>query len=96
MRAELVGRRNRGLPRRGAGIGRGERRQQEDNDRDGFQRARGSEAPAVFNALFSIPIAEAWLPLKRPQRILVLAPMYHVNAFATVHSMLTGDRLFSP
>jgi hypothetical protein len=27
----------------------------------------------------------------RPQRILVLAPMYHINAFATLHSMLTVD-----
>jgi bile acid-coenzyme A ligase len=30
----------------------------------------------------------------RPQRILVLAPMYHINAFATLSSMLTGDQLF--
>lgn len=29
--------------------------------------------------------------IMRPQRILVLAPMYHINAFATLHSMLTVD-----
>ena len=52
-------------------------------------------APAVFNPLTSIPIAEGWgLTIARPQRILVLAPMYHVNAFATLHAMLTGDALF--
>jgi bile acid-coenzyme A ligase len=34
-----------------------------------------------------------WMPIERPQAILVLAPMYHVNAFATLHSMLAGDRL---
>ena len=52
-------------------------------------------APAVFNELTSIPIAEGWgLTIARPQRILVLAPMYHVNAFATLHAMLTGDQLF--
>lgn len=52
------------------------------------------QAPAVFNPLYSIPIAEGWgMTITRPQRILVLAPMYHVNAFATLHSMLTGDQL---
>ena len=53
------------------------------------------QSPAVFNPLFSIPIAEGWgMTITRPQRILVLAPMYHVNAFATLHSMLTGDQLY--
>jgi acyl-CoA synthetase (AMP-forming)/AMP-acid ligase II len=33
------------------------------------------------------------MPVERPQAILVLASMYHVNAFATLHSMLAGDRL---
>ena len=32
--------------------------------------------------------------MTRPQRILVPAPMYHINAFATLSSMLTGDQLF--
>jgi bile acid-coenzyme A ligase len=52
------------------------------------------QMPAVFNPVFSIPIAETWgRTITRPQRILVLAPMYHVNAFATLHSMMTGDQL---
>jgi bile acid-coenzyme A ligase len=51
--------------------------------------------PAEFNELTSVPIAEGWgRTIARPQRILVLAPMYHVNAFATLNAMLTGDQLF--
>lgn len=53
-----------------------------------------SQAPPVFNRTFGIPIAEAFMTVTRPQRILVLAPMYHINAFATLSSMLTGDQLF--
>jgi bile acid-coenzyme A ligase len=52
------------------------------------------QAPAVFNPVFSTPIAEQWMTITRPQRILVLAPMYHVNAFATLHAMLAGDELY--
>ena len=52
-----------------------------------------SAVPAVFNPVFSTPIAEMWFPVARPQTVLVLAPMYHVNAFSTLHSMLGGDRL---
>ena len=53
-----------------------------------------SGVPAVFNEVFSTPMMEQWRPVSRPQRVLVLAPMYHVNAFATVHNLLAGDRLF--
>ena len=38
-------------------------------------------------------LRRAWMPIPRPQTILVLAPMYHVNAFTTLHSLLAGDRL---
>ncbi len=50
-------------------------------------------APAVFTPLYSTPMVETWAPVPRPQTILVLAPMYHVNAFATLNNMLAGDRL---
>jgi bile acid-coenzyme A ligase len=53
-----------------------------------------SNHPACFNPAFSTPLAEAWAPVPRPQRILVLAPMYHVNAFSTVNNLLSGDHLF--
>ena len=52
-----------------------------------------SAIPAVLAPSFGTPFAELWMPIERPQAILVLAPMYHVNAFATLHSMLFGDRL---
>jgi bile acid-coenzyme A ligase len=52
-----------------------------------------SATPAVFNPLFCRPIAENWIEVPRPQTILVLAPMYHVNAFVTLYSMLAGDLL---
>ena len=53
-----------------------------------------SNAPAAFNPAFSTPLAEAWAPVPRPQRILVLAPMYHVNAFSSFNNLLTGDFVF--
>jgi bile acid-coenzyme A ligase len=49
--------------------------------------------PATVAPVFGAPFAQLWMPIERPQEILVLAPMYHVNAFATLHSMLGGDRL---
>jgi bile acid-coenzyme A ligase len=53
-----------------------------------------SQGPAEFGPLSGLPIASAFMEVARPQRILVLAPMYHINAFATLTSMLAGDRLF--
>jgi bile acid-coenzyme A ligase len=49
--------------------------------------------PAIFHELFSTPMAERWRPIPRPQTVLVLAPMYHVNAFVTLQNLLAGDRL---
>ena len=51
-----------------------------------------SAQPAMLNPVFGSVFAQLWMPVERPQAILVLAPMYHVNAFAT-DSMLAGDRL---
>lgn len=33
------------------------------------------------------------MPIPRPQHILVLAPLYHVNAFTALYNLLVGDRL---
>jgi bile acid-coenzyme A ligase len=52
-----------------------------------------SAAPAVFDEVFSTPLAEMWQPIPRPQLILVPAPMYHVNAFAALNNLLSGDSL---
>ena len=53
-----------------------------------------SQAPAVFVPAMGAPIAGVFMQVTRPQRILVLAPMYHINAFATLTSMLAGDTLY--
>jgi bile acid-coenzyme A ligase len=53
-----------------------------------------SQAPAVYTDVTGMPIASMFMEVARPQRILVLAPMYHINAFATISSMLAGDQLF--
>lgn len=52
-----------------------------------------SDLRATLTGEFGTPFGQLWLPIERPQVVLVLAPMYHVNAFATLHSMLAGDRL---
>ncbi len=52
-----------------------------------------SAAPATLHPSFAAPLAESWMPVPRPQTVLVLAPMYHVNAFTALHNLLAGDRL---
>ena len=52
-----------------------------------------SGAPGTYLPAFATPFAEAWTPIPRPQHILVLAPMYHINALATLYMLLVGDRL---
>jgi bile acid-coenzyme A ligase len=41
----------------------------------------------------SDPFISNWQNCTRPQTILVMAPMYHTNGFATLHFLLGGDRL---
>jgi bile acid-coenzyme A ligase len=50
-------------------------------------------APARLLPALVAPMAEAWMPVPRPQTVLVLGPMYHVNAFVALHSLLAGDRI---
>ncbi len=52
-----------------------------------------SDRPSTFIEAITTPMAEMWAPVPRPQVVLVFAPMYHTNGFATLHSMLSGDRL---
>ena len=47
----------------------------------------------VYDAATIAPFMETWTPVPRPQLILVPAPMYHANGFATLMSLLNGDRL---
>lgn len=50
-------------------------------------------APGLFNPLLTRAVAESWIQIPRPQTILALAPMYHVNAFVTLYYLLDGDHL---
>lgn len=57
-----------------------------------------TERPAVWDPEATEPFPTAWGPtawgpIARPQVILVPAPMYHTNGFATMLSLLNGDRL---
>jgi bile acid-coenzyme A ligase len=52
-----------------------------------------SDRPAVWTPESSTPFAETWAPVPVPQTILVPAPMYHTNGFATLISLLGGDRV---
>jgi bile acid-coenzyme A ligase len=53
-----------------------------------------ADAPARYTPTMGTPIAAMFMPVSQPQRIMVLAPMYHINAFATINNLLAGDRLF--
>lgn len=54
---------------------------------------RGDQS--VYSPLGATPFMAAWDPTTpRPQRILVPAPMYHTNGFATFSNLLGGDPLF--
>ncbi len=50
-------------------------------------------APAIWTAQHSEPFMAHWAPVPRPQTVLVPGPMYHTNGFATLTSLLGGDRL---
>ncbi|HET9874313.1 MAG TPA: class I adenylate-forming enzyme family protein [Mycobacterium sp.] len=52
-----------------------------------------SLAPSIWTAQLSTPFLAAWTPVAEPQTILVPGPMYHTNGFATLTSLLGGDRL---
>ena len=51
------------------------------------------DKPAVFDDMVGMPFAASWGPVARPQTVLVMAPMYHTNGFATLFSLLAGDHL---
>lgn len=52
-----------------------------------------SQRPAVWTVESSLPFAATWAPVDRPQTILVPAPIYHTTGFATLLTMLGGDRM---
>lgn len=51
------------------------------------------DKPAAYDDMVGMPFAASWAPVTRPQVVLVMAPMYHTNGFATLLSLLAGDHL---
>ncbi|HVU75179.1 MAG TPA: class I adenylate-forming enzyme family protein [Mycobacteriales bacterium] len=49
--------------------------------------------PGVYSPELARPFAEKWGPVARPQTILVLGPMYHLNGFHSFYNLLGGDRV---
>ena len=52
-----------------------------------------SGRPGHFDDTLGVPFLEAWQPVIRPQRVLVMAPMYHANGFSALFYALAGDQL---
>ncbi|MFB4300994.1 class I adenylate-forming enzyme family protein [Actinomadura sp. NTSP31] len=49
--------------------------------------------PGVYREEATVPFAQVWAPVPRPETIMVLAPLYHTNGFSTLMNLLGGDRL---
>ncbi len=50
-------------------------------------------APSLWTPQHGEPFLMNWTPVAKPQTILVPAPMYHTNGFATLLMLLGGDHL---
>ncbi len=50
-------------------------------------------APSLWTPQHGEPFLSAWTPVAQPQTIMVPAPMYHTNGFATFLFLLAGDHL---
>lgn len=60
----------------------------------GLPKVIVSNRPGVYDELYGTPFPEGWgVTIERPQTVIVLGPMYHVNGFSGLFSMLAGDRL---
>jgi bile acid-coenzyme A ligase len=58
----------------------------------GLPKVIVSNRTGVYNPLLGTPFAEFWgRVIPRPQTVLVLGPMYHVNGFWSLQSLLAGD-----
>ncbi|MEI7715133.1 MAG: AMP-binding protein, partial [Mycobacterium sp.] len=52
-----------------------------------------SLAPSLWTPQHGEPFLSNWTPVVQPQTIMVPAPMYHTNGFATFSFLLAGDHL---
>ena len=60
----------------------------------GLPKVIVSNRPGVYEPLLTTPFAEQWgRKIPRPQTVLVLGPMYHLNGFYGLFNLIAGDRL---
>jgi len=60
----------------------------------GMPKVIVSNRPGIYDAVLTTPFAASWgATIPRPQTVIVLGPMYHVNGFHGLYSLLGGDRL---
>jgi len=60
----------------------------------GLPKVIVTSRPAFYDPLFTTPFAEAWgVTIPRPQVVIVLGPMYHVNGFHCLFSLAGGDHV---
>ncbi len=51
------------------------------------------DKPAEWDGVGPEPFPSGWIDIARPQIVLVPAPLYHTNGFATLPLLLAGDQL---
>ncbi len=51
------------------------------------------DKPAEWDGIGPEPFPSGWIDVTRPQVVLVPAPLYHTNGFATLPLLLAGDQL---
>ncbi|MBV9410284.1 MAG: AMP-binding protein [Acidimicrobiia bacterium] len=60
----------------------------------GLPKVIVSNRPGVYDPALTTPFAEQWgRTIPRPQTILVLGPMYHLNGFYGLFNLVAGDKL---
>ncbi len=52
-----------------------------------------SSRPGIYSPELARPFAERWRPIPRPQTILVLGPLYHLNGFHSFYNLLGDDNV---
>lgn len=52
-----------------------------------------TERPGTWTTGVGMPFPSDWIPIERPQRVLVPAPLYHTNGFMTLYGLVAGDEL---
>ncbi|MBV9285109.1 MAG: acyl--CoA ligase [Acidimicrobiia bacterium] len=60
----------------------------------GLPKVIVSNRPGTYEPALTTPFAEQWgRPIPRPQTILVLGPMYHLNGFYSLFNLIAGDHV---